>query len=222
MYSKNQVLAKLNEFLSFSIEQESQYSSQFTALIQPAISAVNAYFSADRSAFKKPLDDLGLYMHNELWQRGAKWDSNFDMGLGTNPPESYNDLQKLFYQFPLMRVTPAAFYSAWVIGIPEGAEGESGGGAATPEPISNSLIDSWVAEIAEAPKKELVAIDSLGDWLESSMSQSGSVMLWEETGALLEAPDTKDIAQIIFVDRGLLEAVNILGLPVYIPTYLRG
>lgn len=222
MYSKDRVLAKLNEFLSFSIEQESQYSSQFTALMQPAISAVNAYFSADRSAFKKPLDDLGLFLHNELWQRGAKWDSNFDMGLGKNPPESYNDLRKLFYQFPLVQVTPEAFHAAWVIGVPEGAEGESGEGAATPEPIGNPLIDSWVAEITGAPKKELATIDSLGDWLESSMSQSGSVMLWEETGALLEAPDTKDIAQIIFVDRGLLEAVNILGLPVYIPTYLKG
>lgn len=222
MYTNDQVLAKLNEFLSFSIEQESQYSSQFTALMQPAIGAINSYFSTDRSEFKKPLDDLGLFLHNELWQRGAKWDSNFDMGLGTNPPESYNDLRKLFYQFPLMQVTPEAFHAAWVIGVPEGAEGESGGGVATPEPISNSLIDAWVAEITAAPSEELKAIDSLGTWLETSMSQSGSVMLWEETGTLLEAPDTKDIAQVIFVDRGLLEAVNVLGLPVYIPTYLRG
>lgn len=222
MYSKDQILAKLNEFLTFSIGQQSQYSSQFTSLMQPAISAVNTYFSANRSAFKKPLDDLGLYMHNELWQRGAKWDSSFDMGLGTNPPESYNDLRKLFYQFPLMQVTPEAFHAAWVIGVPEGSGESESGGAATPEPISNSLIDAWVAEITEAPKKELAAIDSLGTWLETSMSQSGSVMLWEETGALLEAPDTKDLAQVIFVDRGLLEAVNVLSLPVYIPTYLKG
>lgn len=221
MHTKNQVLSKLNEFLSYSVTQEPDFESEFTGLMQPVITAVNGYFNTDRSAFKKPLDDLGLFLHNELWQRGAKWEGNFDMGLGTNPPESYNDLRKLFYQFPLMRVAPETFYSVWVWGVPEGS-GEEGGATLDPIPLSNPLITSWVTEITSYPQTELKNIDSLATWLETSMSQSGNVMLWEEAGALIEAPETKDIAKTVFIDRGLLEAVNILSLPVYIPTHLRG
>lgn len=220
MHNKSEILAKLDEFKTFSINQETKFESDFTALMEPMISAVNAYFDADRVKFKKPLDDLGLYLHNDLWARGAQWSKPQDMGFDTNPPPEYSDFRKLFYQFPLMDITPAEFYSAWVIGTPEG-EGD-GVTPAEPKPLNNTLIDAWVAELSTAIADELKAIDSLGSYLEISMGSSGSVMLWEDTGALESAPTTQTLANEIFIERGLLEAVNLLGLPVYIPSYLRG
>lgn len=221
MYTKDQVLTKLNELLTYSIEQEPDFESQFSSLMQPIFNAVNSYFDADRSALKKPLNDLGLYLHNELWQRGAVWEGGFDMGLGSNPPETYNDLRKMFYQFDWMTTNKEDFYNSWVWGVPTPPEGSEGTTTTEPEPLSHPMVSAWASEVSQAQSNELPAINALADWLEDSMAQSGSVSLWEDTGALLSAPETSDLAQTIFVDRGLLEAAKILNLQIYIPTYLR-
>lgn len=245
MFTKDQVINKLDALLAYTISQiptltypnKDEYEPIYTGIVAPAKTKVTGYFDASRSQFQKPLDDLGLYMHNEVWQREAKWEIPFDLGLGTNPPETYHDLRKIFYSFDwFMNLTDQDFFNAWVYGEKPTPEGEEP--PLNPEiiPLSNSYITRLTSEIVltavsdpETGKvskttieAELEAITALSKWLENSMSQSSSVTLWEDQGQLLETITTQDVAQIIFVERGLLEAVKILKLPVYIPTYLRG
>lgn len=228
MYAKQSILAKLDELLQYSISQiptlsyegKETFGSDYTSVVSGGKSSVNAYFSTDRSKFKKPLDDLCLYLHNELWQRGAKWEGEFDMGFSNDFPESYNDLRKMFYDFDwFMDLTNENFFKGWSYKAPESTDPLV---TPTEVPSSNTYISRLCSELTEVQiEQELKNIDDLGTWLEQSMGQSGSVTLWEETGALLEAPKTNDLAKIIFEERGLLEAVDCLGLPVYVPTYLR-
>ena len=234
MFNKQQVLEKIGALLAYTIAQiptlsyseTAHFEAKYVSLTSSMKSSVSAYFGANRSQFKKPLDDLGLYLHNDIWQRNAEWDVKFDMKFGTDYPKDYSDLTKLFYDFTwLMELTNEAFFNAWVYGVPETATAtasdEGGETLAPPEPLSNSYISRLVSDLSTAIADELKNIDNLGKWLETAMGDYGSVMLWEETGALLNAPKTTDIAKIVFIDRGLLEAIEILDLPVYIPSYLR-
>lgn len=217
MYTRTEILDRLQEFLDFSISKSPDFEAEFTSLMQPVFTAVNGYFNTDRSAYKKPLNDLELYLHNYLWQREVEWEHPYDFGLDSNLP--YNDLRKMFYQFPLMNTTTQEFYDAWVWGIPEDESGLPIGDE--PIPLSHPMVPSWSTEINNYPPKELDRVNSLNAWLESSMSQSSPVMLWEDTGTLIRSPERVDLAQIVFIDLGLREATEILGLPAYIPTYLR-
>ena len=155
------------------------------------------------------------------------------MGVRNDFPESYNDLTKLFYDFTwFMELSNEEFFNAWSYASPE-----SDDPTMPPEPpipssngyisrLSSDLIlvavESETGETVSKPiiDQELENVDALATWLEKSMSQSGSVTLWEDQGALVEAPETKPLAYKIFLDMGLLEAINTLDLPVYIPTYL--
>ena len=242
MFSQEEILSKLDGLLAYTIAQiptlsypnKDEFEPIFTSIVGTANPKVTGYFSADRSKFQKPLDDLGLYIHNELWQRGAKWSKPQDLGIGTNPPPEYSDLRKIFYDFDwFMGLTDQEFWDAWVYG-----EREEEPPPVTPViiPKSNPHITRLVTELVLVATpdpvtgkvsetvidQELGKIESLATWLETSMSQGGSIMLWEDMGQLIEAPSTNDIAKIVFVDRGLLEAIKLLKLPVYIPTYLRG
>ena len=82
MYLKPLILAKLDELLEYSIaqiptlnyEEKETFGTYYSSIVSSGAASVNAYYSVDRSNFKKPLNDLGLYLYNELWQRGAKWE----------------------------------------------------------------------------------------------------------------------------------------------------
>lgn len=242
MYTKEQIVAKLEEFLQYSIaqiptldyEEKETFDSYYTSIVSSGKSSVSSYFSVDRSKFKKPLDDLGLYVHNGIWERNAKWEKEFDMGYRTDYPEYYNDLRKLFYQFDwFMNLTNDDFFNAWVYASPESDDPTMP--PEPPVPESNGYIsrlksdlilvatESETGEVVSKPiiQQEMENIDALGTWLETSSGDYSPIMLWEDTGALVSAPTTQDIAKIVFIDRGLLEAVEVLGLPMYIPTYLR-
>lgn len=230
MLTKSDILSKIDELLQYSIEEipnaeypdDGNFETLYTSIVDTGISAVESYFEADRNSFKKPLDDLVLFFHNELQARGMKWENEQDMGFGENPPESYEDLRKLFYKFDwFMELTNEDFCGAWVYEAPVAPVAEEEGEALPPQPTSNPYIDQLIAELGTAMDDEMKAIEDLSKWLESSMGQSGSVALWEETGALEEMPSTKDLAKIIFEDKHLLEAVEVLKLIMYVPTYLR-
>lgn len=242
MYAKQTILAKLDALLQYSIsqiptldyEEKETFGTYYSSIVSSGASSVNGYYSVDRSNFKKPLNDLGLYLYNELWQRGAKWETEYDLGLRNDFPESYHDLRKLFYDFDwFMELTNEAFFNAWSYASPESEDPTMP--PEPPVPSGNSYIsrlcsalilvatESETGEIVSKSiiQEELENVDALATWLEQSMSESGCVSLWEDQGALMDAPETRPLAYQIFLDMGLREAIYTLNLPVYIPTYLR-
>ena len=218
MKNLNDVLAKLDELVAYSCATDPDHASEYMALMSPMKSAVNAYFNADRSEFKRPLKELRYGLYSDIRARGTVIKTDFDLGYNTNFPSYYNDLQKMFYQFPCMTVSNASFHSAWVIETPKAEEGATT--APTPIVTRNTLIDSWVTSLATAIADELETINEFVNWLESSADTSESINFWENVGEIESEPTTEEIAKIIFIDRGFKEAVKLLNLPVYLPSYV--
>lgn len=226
---KNEIIQKIDQLKSYSIQQKTSENpdnleeciSLFSSLMQPLYSAVNAYFSADRSAFTKPMNLVAEQMRSMLWDELSKWEIPCPTPSASGAPASYNDLTELFYKFGWITTTNDTFYNAWKYKVPE-----SSGGTTTTEldpiPDGNPLIDSWVAEINSAVAKELKNVNDLNLFLENAICANSPYMLWEDTGNLESSPETKDLAKVIFVDRKFKFVCDKFNIPAYIPTYLRG
>lgn len=211
MYSKNEILNKLNSLLAYSCQIDSENAEAYTELIEPIITAVNGYFDADRSNFKVTLNNLELGLYNDILKRNTVA-TKIDLPLDGNFPEAYSDLRKLFYVFPCMAVTNETFHAAWVEGVDK----------VTSLPIitNNTLIDEWVTDLSTAISDELNNISALYTWLENAASDAGMIMLWEDVGEITSQPDTAKIANSIFFDKHLKECITTLNLPAYKPTYI--
>ena len=218
MKNSSEVLDKLDELLAYSCSTDPDHASEYVALMSPMKGAVSAYFSADRSGFKDPFKEMRYGLYSDIRARGTVIETEFDLGYSTDYPSYYTDLRKMFYQFPCMTVSGASFHSAWVLETPEVEEGST----ETPEPIitRNTLIDSWVASLSTAIDDELKTVNSFVNWLEGASDQSESIFFWENVGEIKKEPTTEEIAKIIFIDRGFKEAVKLLNLPVYLPSYV--
>lgn len=211
MNTQNEVLNKLNAFVTYSSAQKSEYAIQYESLMQPLLLLVKQYFTGDRSAFKIPLNNLEHDFYNDIIKRQTVYEKSVDFKMSANFPPAYNDLRLLFYTFPCMDVDNSTFYGAWVEGVDE-LTGEN-------TVLNNTLIDSWVASLNTAISDELKNVNALMDWLENASSDASMVMLWEETGLIKSQPTTKQIADMVFNDKHLNECIEKLNLPAYKPTY---
>ena len=222
MYSKEEVTAKLDEYKTYSIQQKPNYESQYTSLMAPLYAAVETYFSTVPDGM---IDQINLFVHEaycDTWNRAAKWENEFPVDRPTDVPAGVSDFRENFYKFDWMETTPAAFFAAWVEGTPEGGEsGGEGGIVAPPEPICNSLIDSWVPEVTAAPDQDLANVKASTQWCASSSGSGMLVNLLEDQGRLEEYKTTREIAEDIYIDRGLFEVIQFKGYDVYIPSYLQ-
>ena len=218
MKNSSDILVKLDELLAYSCATDPDHAGEYVALMSPMKGAVSAYFSADRSKFKQPFKEMRYGLYSDVRARGTVIETEFDLGYSEDYPSYYTDLRKMFYEFPCMDVSNASFHSAWVMETPE----SEAGATTAPEPIvtRNKLIDAWVASLATAVADELETVNSFVNWLESASEKSESIFFWENVGEIKEEPTTEEIAKIIFIDRGFKEAVKLLNLPVYLPSYV--
>lgn len=215
MYKECEILNKLNELKQFSIDKNSMYENGFVSIIEGAKQTVTEYFNCDRSQFKKPLEDLCLYAYNDLWQRNAKFEFEFEMNFDPNIPNCFNNFRLLFFTFQnLMNVDNATFYDAWIY--------ETDAITGLPKPSKNAYLDLIVSELKTACENELKEVQTLSKWIENDLQGGSMVSLFENQGKLLNVMNTEQIANEIFIKRGLLEAVTTLNINIHIPTYLRG
>lgn len=219
MITKAQVLEILDRFKAYSAAQEAKYESYFTSLMSPLYSAVETYFSTKHPEMEGKLKELVHNMYCDLLERNTQNEFNYGDPLPTDYPETYNDIRKCFYQFPLQNTSDAEFYGAWVFGIPTD---EMGMPIGTEEiPLSNSLVSSWTGQISTAKQTEFDDVVTLLDWIQNASSTNDMVNLLEDTGLVVSSPSMQDVAKSIYLDKHLLEVIKTLNLNVYIPTYLR-
>lgn len=212
MYSENNVVNKLNELLEYSCSKDSANASIYRSLMNPLLSVVNSYFHADRSDIKVRLNDLELALYNDIMKRNTEY-TLMQLPMNTDFPECYSDLRKLFYTFPCMNTTNEQFYSAWII-----ETDSTGTGLSTV--TGNSLIDEWKTDISGAIAKDADNINSFYDWLITSATDAGMVLLWEDVGQTVSHPTIKEIANSIFIEKHFSECIEVLNLPAYKPTYI--
>ncbi|WP_307745963.1 hypothetical protein [uncultured Phascolarctobacterium sp.] len=211
MYSKTEVINKLNSLLTYSCTAEPDNAESYQSLMQPLITAVNSYFENARAGFKVALNNLELGLYNDILKRGTVT-TKIDLPLAEDFPAAYSDLRKLFYTFPCMSVSNETFHAAWVESSDE----------VTMLPIitNNTLIDAWISDLSSAISDELNNINSLYNWLENAASDAGMVMLWEDVGEITEQPNTSEIANDVFITKHFKECIQTLNLPAYKPTYI--
>lgn len=211
MYSKTQVIEKLNSLLAYSKTQDAANAAAYQSLMQPLIDAVNGYYGADRASFRVPLNDLELALYNDIMKRGTVFEY-ITLPIDTDYPAAYTDLRKLFYTFPCMTVSNEVFHAAWVKSVDE----------LTGQPIikNNTLIDEWLADVGTAITDELSNIDTFYKWLAKAASNAGMMLLWEDMGRITSQPNRTDIADDIFLTKHFKECIDMLNLPAYKPSYI--
>ena len=212
MYKKQDVLDKLNSLLFYSIEQEPEFEGQYTELIKPVITTVNTYFSSYHPQLEERLKELVHNMYCDILERNTVMEFTYGDELPTNYPESYHDITKCFYQFPLMGISNETFHAAWIMGIVNESE---------EEPIDHTMIKEWASEINAAIQTDFNNVQALLTWVQNSCNTNYLVNLLEDTGRLIHQPWTQEIATDIYITKKLLEVIKALGLRVYIPSYLR-
>lgn len=222
MITKAQVVEILDRFQAYSVSQNPEFASYFASLMSPLYSAVETYFSTKHPEMEAKLKELVHNLYCDVNERNTQNEFNFGDPLPTDFPETYNDIRKCFYQFPLQNVTDEQFYSEWVIGVPplpEGSDPET----AVPEPeqpLRNTLVDSWVTQLSSAKQDEVNEVISLLGWLQNSSSTNDLPNLLEDTGIVLDSPSTQRIGKDIYQTKGMLEIIQTFGFQVYIPSYL--
>lgn len=216
MISLDDVTKKLDEFKSYSVAENPEFEIEYSDLMQPLYDAVEFYFSTIPEGMKSALENYVHETYCDTFSRGVKYENPIDANLPTDFPDGYNDIRTCFYAFEsLMSTTPEEFFDAWVSSTPSAPTvGES-------EPTSNPLIEDWIAEIESAPNEDVSRVKAVSAWCANAAGSYNMINLLEDQGLLIEAPETKDVAQKIYIDRGLLEVITSRDYPVYIPTYLR-
>ena len=217
MITKTQVLAKLDELKTYSIEQDAQTEPLFS----PVYSAIYSYFDNQSDGLAQALTEVVQYMYNDLTRRSTIHEFEYEMELPSNYPVGYNNVVDCFYKFAsLLEMSDTTLFEAFVYGVPEGT-GDSEGGGGTEVPISNPYLTAWTAEITAAVNTDLQAVQTLADWCKNSGGNYDLICLLENQGRIVSQLKQKEKARTIYLDRKVLEVITARNLSVYIPTYLR-
>lgn len=211
--NKESVLKKISILKEYSVAADVATG----ILFEPVLMAIEKYFNSDNAAMVQALEDVAKYMYNDIYRRTTTYQFEFDMGLSTNYPQGYNDIEQCFYQFAeLLTVTDQQFFNAFVYGLPPNDP------MATEQiPLSNPYLDRWETEITAAIDGDLKNIQALAEWCKNSGGKSDLICLFENRGVVTKQLSVKDIATIIYRDKKLLDVARARALPVYIPSYLK-
>lgn len=218
VYRQDEIIAKIDALRDYSAK--GKYDN-YADKMQELYTAVNSFYERDRSQLKNSLEDLVLFVHNDIWMRNAKFEYEFNKNFRNDYPDSYFDLSKLFvddFFVSIVNTTNEEFFNAWTekqIGF------DNINHSGIYELDSNLLVEEWIETIPTDDSSTLENIDNLAKWCELDLQGSNMISLWENQGKILSQKDTKEIAQIIYINRKLKEMNDVLDIGLYIPTYLR-
>ena len=213
---ESEVLHKLDALKSYSVAVDSATESLF----EPVYEAVDAYFNGDDAQMVTALEDVVKYMYNDISRRTTVYENEFPMELPKSFPIGYEDVTECFYGFDqLLTITESSFFNGFIYGLPEG---DTGDGMAAEVPLSNSYLEQWEKEITDAITGDLQNVTNLAEWCKNSGGSCDLICLLENRGRVLTQMTVKEKAEMIYVDKKLLEVIEQKELNVYIPTCLKG
>ena len=211
MSIKAEVTAKIAALKAYSVAQ----SSATGALFAPLEAALTAYFETGSPAISKACEDVVQYMYNDISRRTTIYEHEFETNMATDFPTGYEDVTECFADLAaILAVNDTTFYAAFVFG-PDPVTGIVG-------PLSNSYLDTWTALLTEALTGDLARVKALATWCQNSGGSSDMIDLLEDRGNEIYSKTREEIANSIYIDRRMLEAINDRGLSTYVPTYLKG
>lgn len=222
MITQTEIIAKLDELKAYSIAQKPQFANYYTSLMQPIYTAVNTYFNTIPEGMIDALENYVFQTYCDIHSRSIQYEFPVDGAqFPTNYPTGYNDIRECFYKFDWVNgISPQAFFNVWVEGVPTDPETQLPMGEL--QPLSNPYLTQWESDITTAHPKEVEAVVSVNTWCETNAGSLNLIHLLEDQGRILNSKGTKEVANTIYNEHGLMDVLNSRGYNVYIPTYLRG
>lgn len=222
MLTQVEVIAKLDELKAYSIAQKPQFEQYYASLMQPVYDAVNTYFSIIPEGMIEALENYVFQTYCDIHSRSIQYEFPVEGAqFPTDYPMGYNDIRECFYKFDWVNeITPQAFFNVWVEGVPTDPETQLPTGEL--QPLSNPYLTQWENDINTAHAKEVEAVVSVNTWCETNAGSLNLIHLLEDQGRILNSKGTKEVANTIYNEHGLMDILNTRGYNVYIPTYLRG
>ena len=211
MNTKDEITAKIASLKAYSVAKNAKTG----ALFNPLESAADEYFSGNKSAVSSACEDVVKYMYNDISRRTTVYEHEYDTKLATDFPTGYDDITECFADLSgMLEVSNETFYAAFVFG-PDPVTGVTG-------PLSNSYIDEWTEELEEAKTGDTEKVLALAEWCKNSGGSSDVIDLLEDKGEEISSLSREEIATKIYREKKLLDAIGILGLATYVPTFLKG
>lgn len=222
MLTQVEVIAKLDELKAYSIAQKPQFEQYYASLMQPVYDAVNTYFSIIPEGMIEALENYVFQTYCDIHSRSIQYEFPVEGAqFPTDYPTGYNDIRDCFYKFDWVNeITPQAFFNVWVEGVPTDPETQLPTGEL--QPLSNPYLTQWESDVTTAHAKEVEAVVSVNTWCETNAGSLNLIHLLEDQGRILNSKGTKEVANTIYNEHGLMDVLNTRGYNVYIPTYLRG
>ena len=211
--TRDQVITRLDEFKAYSIEQSKQYEAQYNAIMAPLYDAVDKYYSESLPELKKAVENYIFQVYCDIDLRSTEYEHPLSSSMAQNPPMGYENIYDCLYAFEWLSTDNAAFYAAFVMGQPNTKNATQ-----TPqEPVSNTLIDTWIAEVLAAPKTDISNINKVSSWCSDNADSCSLEFLLTDQGNIINSLNSDDIAKMIYVDRHIREFIDEKQLQIYVP-----
>lgn len=211
--TRDQVISKLDEFKAYSIEQSSQYEMQYTSIMAPLYDAVDKYYGESLPELKKAVENYIFQLYCDIDLRSTEYEHPLSSSMASDPPKGYYDIYDCLYPFEWLSTKNEVFYAAFVMGQPNPKESTQ-----TPQqPVSNTLVDTWTAELLKAPKTDISNINKVSGWCSDNADSCSLEFLLTDQGNIINSLNSDDIAKMIYVDRHVREFIDEKRLQIYLP-----
>ena len=206
MYSQEEIEDRIATLKEYSVEKDSATASLFT----PLETAVQTYFNASND-MAEALRDVVKYMYNDISRRTTVYETEWPDNLPTDSPAGYSDLRECLYGFDeLMSISEETFSSGFSY-----ASASDGGAATVSE---NTYITKWTADITAYASSVADSLSNVAVWCRDAGGNSDLIDLLEDRGTVVSSMTRDEIAEEIYINRGVLEIIEAFGADVYIPT----
>lgn len=112
MTNSNKFIDKLNELIEYAVKQRPLHD--YEEACNPLKSAVEQFFKRDRTSLKQALHELQIALMCDITNRNTVYkDPPVELTYANDFPPAYNDLRKLFYEFPLLDCENDKFFDAF-------------------------------------------------------------------------------------------------------------
>ena len=216
MLKKAEILARVSHLEDISPVEAGD-------LFSPLRAAVEAFFAPDSSMNQNvsyTIERVGMDYVNrnivfEHQERLPSFNANF--------PPGYHKIGDIFDAngafAEIMGIEDNPFVDGFYEQAAEGEAGEEGGG--DPVLLHDGITD-WIGRIESGKSAALAKVKTLADFCESGSSGFTLANFFEDLGQPVHVPDNKETAQKVYREIGWQEIIDVFGLSVFVPRYLKG
>lgn len=218
MLKKDEILAQISHLEDISPVEAGD-------LFSPLCAAVEAFFAPDSSMnhdVSYTIERVGMDYVNrnivfENQDRLPSFNANF--------PPGYHRIGDIFDAngafADIMSIDDETFVDGFYEEAAEGAEGAGDEGGGSPALLHDGIA-AWIERIETGKSAALAKMKTLADFCESGSSGFTLANFFEDLGQPVHVPDNKEAAQKVYREIGWQEIIDIFGLDVFVPSYLKG